>query len=383
MYIYLDNAATTPVDPRVAGFMKPYFTEKFGNPSSTHRLGMESREAVEAARKQVADLIGANSGEIVFTSGGTESDNTAIKGIPLRTKGTHIITTAIEHHAVLHTFEYMQSLGVSITVVPVNREGLVDPDDIRRAVTRNTVLISAMHANNEIGTLQPIAEIGHIAKEHDIPFHTDAVQTFGHVPIDVDAMNIDFLALSAHKLYGPKGVGALYIREKTPFTPLLHGGSHESGRRSSTHNVPGIVGLGKAALIAASEMEKEGKRIGSLRDRLLEALFSMDGVHLNGHREKRLANNINLSLEHVEGESLLMELDTGCIAASSGSACSAGSTEASHVLLAIGCPPELARGSLRLTLGRFTTEKEIDMASGIIVLAVERLRALSPWRKGT
>ena len=380
--IYMDYAATTPADPRVKEAMESYWTEKFGNPSSIHSFGQETRQAVDKARKAVADLLKADPSEVVFTSGGTESDNAAIKGVgfALKEKGNHIITSTAEHHAVLHACEFMESQGFEVTFLPVDVHGLVDPSDVKRAITDKTILITLMHANNEVGTLQPIAEIGAIAKEHGVLLHTDAVQTFGHLPIDVGAMHIDLLSLSAHKLYGPKGIGAMVIRKGTPFVPLIHGGAQETGRRASTHNVTGIVGLGKAAELAAAEMEKEGLTITALRNRLRDILFErIQDIHLNGHPEKRLQNNLNLSIEQVEGESLLMNLDMEGIAASSGSACSSGSTEPSHVLTALGLNADLARGSLRLSLGRFTTEEEVERVGEILPKIVRHLRSLSAF----
>ena len=380
--VYMDHAATTPVDPRVVDAMKPYWCERYGNPSSIHAYGQEAKEAIESARRVVSDLIGANSSEIVFTSGGTEADNTAIKsvGFALRDKGNHIITTAIEHHAVLHACQFMESQGFEVTYLPVDKTGIVDPLDIQKSIKKNTVLVSIMHANNEIGTVQPIAEIGALARDRSILFHTDTVQTYGHLNINVDEMGIDLLSLSAHKFYGPKGVGALYIREDTPFVPFMDGGSQEQGRRSSTQNVPGIVGLGKAAEIAREEMQTERDHVSSLRDRLLENIMKhIDGVHLNGHRESRLPNNINISIEHVEGEALLMNLDLEGIAASSGSACSSGSTEASHVLKALGLSAELTRGSLRLSLGKYNTPEEVNRTAEVLDRVVAHLRSLSSF----
>ena len=380
--IYMDYAATTPVDPRVREAMDPYWCEKFGNPASIHSYGQENLEAVEAARKNVADLLNADPSEVVFTSSGTEADNTAIKsaGSALREKGNHIITTAIEHPAVLRTCEFMARQGFQVTYLPVGKMGIVDPSDIKKAITKKTVLISIMHANNEVGSIQPLSEIGAIAKEKSILFHTDAVQTFGHLEIDVVKMNIDLLSLSAHKLYGPKGVGALYIKKGTPFVPLMHGGSQENGKRSSTLNVPGIVGLGKAAEIAQKEMKTEYQKITKLRNRLRDTILKrVDGIHLNGSPDKRLPNNLHISIENVEGESLLMNLDLEGIAASSGSACSSKSTEPSHVLTALGLSPEMARGSLRITLGRFTTEQDVDSVSDALVRIVHHLRSLSPF----
>ena len=380
--IYLDYAATTPTDPRVIEAMIPYFNEKFGNPSSIHGYGQEAMEAIDHARQSLSNLIGAKPSEIVFTGSGTEADNTAIKsiGFALRDKGNHIITTCIEHHAVLHTCDFMESQGFEVTVLPVDQYGCVAMSDVENAVKRETILISMMHANNEIGTIQPIAEIGALARKKSILFHTDAVQTVGHLELDVEKMSIDLLSLSAHKFYGPKGVGALYIREGTPFIPFMDGGAQEGGRRSSTYNVPGIVGLGRAAEIAKEEMEEEHVRIAVLRDRLRDHIKNnIGGIHLNGHPEKRLANNLNISVEHAEGEALLMNLDLEGVAASSGSACSSGSTDPSHVLTAINLSNEMARGSLRLTLGRYTTEEEVDRTAEIMKRVVEHLRSLSPF----
>ena len=384
--IYFDYAATTPADPRVRTAMEPYWADKFGNPSSIHSFGQEALEAVETARSSVAHLLRADPSEIVFTGGGTESDNAAIKGTAyaLQEKGNHIITDAVEHHAVLHACEFMASQEFEVTILPVDKNGILDPSDVEKAITKNTILISVMHANNEVGSLQPVSEIGAIAKQHNVLFHTDAVQTFGHLPIDVWKMGIDLLSLSGHKCNGPKGVGALYIRKGSPFVPFVHGGGQEKGRRSSTHNVTGIVGLGKAAEIAGQEMEDDEKRIRSLRDRLRRQIFDrIDGVHVNGHPQKRLANNLNISVEGVEGEALLMNLDLEGIAASSGSACSSGSGEPSHVLKAIGLPPDLARGSLRLSLGRFSTQEEVNRTSEVIAQVVAHLRSLSSFGKGS
>jgi cysteine desulfurase len=386
--VYLDYAATTPVDPRVRGAMEPYFSECFGNPSSIHSFGQEALAAVEEARRNVAVMLGADPREIVFTGSGTEADNAAILGAcrALYGRGSHVVTTQIEHHAVLHTCRFLESQGFTVTAVPPGRDGIVDPEDIQKALTPETVLVSVMHANNEIGTVQPLGEIGDLVKERGILFHSDAVQTFGHLPVNVREMHVDFLALSGHKLYGPKGVGALYIKKGSPFTPLIHGGGQEMNRRSSTHNVPGIVGLGKAAALASAEMAGENARIEGLRNRLWDRLKAdIAGIQMNGHPVKRLANNLNLSIPGVEGESLLVRLDLEGVAVSSGSACSSGSDEPSHVLLAIGLSRSLARGSVRITLGRFTTEGEIDRAAEILIQTVRDLRALSegaePGRK--
>ncbi|MBN1782019.1 cysteine desulfurase [bacterium] len=380
--IYLDYAATTPVDPAVKEAMMPYFDLIYGNPSSGHQPGQDALDAVERARAQVAGLIGAAPEEIVFTGSGTESDNTAIKSACLtqNKKGNHIITTAFEHKAVLASCHFMETQGVDVTYIRTGRDGVADPDDIRKAITDKTVLVSIMHANNEIGTLQPLREIGMLTRERGVLFHTDAVQTTGHIPLDVRALNLDFLSLSAHKLYGPKGVGVLYIRNDVPFEPLLHGGGHEKGRRSSTHNVPGIVGLGKAAEIAGSELAHESNRIRTMRDDLWDRLnASIPGIHLNGSPDRRLPNNLNVSIEHTEGEALLINLDMEGIAVSSGSACSSDSGSISHVLEAIGVNAELARGSLRITLGRYTTPEEIDRISGTLPKIVSHLRSIAAF----
>jgi cysteine desulfurase len=378
--IYLDHAATTPVDPRVVEAMAPYWNEAFGNPSSAHGFGMDALDAVEQARRQVAGLLSCRPEEVVFTGSGTESDNTALwaAGRALAGKGNHIITTQIEHHAVLHCVQFMAKNGWDVTYVRVDKDGLVDPDDIRMAVTPKTVLVSVMHANNEIGTIQPLEIIGRMLKEKGILFHTDAVQTAGHLPIDVNRMNLDFLSLSGHKLYGPKGVGALFIRTGTPFVPFLHGGGHEKGRRSATHNVPGIVGLGMACSIAQEEMARESEHTGRLRDMLRnEILKSLPGVSVNGHPDRRLSNNLNLSVTGVDGEALLLNMDLEGVAVSSGSACSSGSGEPSHVLKALGLPADKMHGSLRMTTGRSNTEQEMRRASGILETVVKRLLRLS------
>ena len=380
--IYLDYAATTPTHPEVVQAMLPYFTENFGNPSSVHSLGQEASLAVEEARKKVAHLIGARPQEIFFTSGGTEANNLAIKGVALanRNRGNHIITTPIEHHSVLETCKFLEESGFEITYLPVDGQGLVDPGNVRKALTPKTILISIMLANNEVGTIEPLAEIGKIAREAEVYFHTDAVQAVGHIPVDVEELGVDLLSASAHKLYGPKGIGALYIRKGTRLVPLAHGGEQESGHRAGTENVPGIVGFGKAAEIAEGEMEEEAKRLASLRDRLITGvLSSVERAWLNGHPIQRLPNNANLSFEFIEGESLMLSLDLEGICVSTGSACSSTSLAPSHVLLAMGLPPEKALSSLRITLGRWTTEEDIEQVLEALPRAVARLRAMSPF----
>jgi cysteine desulfurase len=379
--IYLDYAATTPTDPEVVKAMLPYFGDCFGNPSSAHSFGQEAREAIEKARSNVASLLGANPAEIVFTSGGTESDNLAIKGIAYanRSKGNHIITSAIEHHAVTEPCHFLEKQGFEVTLLPVDRDGRVDPDGVPKAITDRTILISIMHANNEIGTIQPITAIGKIARERGIYLHTDAVQTFGHIPFTVDDLKVDLLSLSAHKLYGPKGMGALYIRKGTRIVPFMHGGEQESKRRASTHNVPGIVGLSKAVEMAREKMDEEMKTQTRLRDRLIEGILERtERSRLNGHPTERLPNNVNVSVEFVEGESMLLGLDMEGIACSTGSACSSGSLDPSHVLLAIGLNHQMAHGSLRFSLGRYTEEKDINRVLEVLPLVVERLRSMSP-----
>lgn len=379
--IYLDYAATTPTDPRVVEAMLPYFTDSFGNPSSIHSFGQEGKKAIEEARDRVANLIGAKNEEIVFTSGGTEADNFALKGVAFANekKGNHIVTTAIEHHAVIETGKFLEERGFKVTYLPVDREGLVKPEEVQKAITDKTILISVMHANNEIGTIEPVAEIGKIAQEREIYFHTDAVQTTGYLPLDVDKLNVDLLSMSSHKLYGPKGVGALYIRKGTRIISFMNGGEQERRRRASTENVPGIVGFGRACEITKEEMEKEAKRLTFLRDRLIEGILErIKEVRLNGHPTQRLPNNVNISIKFVEGESMLLNLDLAGVAVSTGSACSSSTLEPSHVLLAIGLSPEIAHGSLRLTLGRGTEEEDIDQVLEVLPKIVKRLRAMSP-----
>lgn len=383
--IYLDYAATTPVRSEVLEAMLPYFTGAFGNPSSIHLFGQEAKIAVEEARDRVASLIGARREEIVFTSGGTEADNFALKGVAYANEhqGNHIITTPVEHHAVLEPLKLLESQGFKVTYLPVDEHGLVDPQDVRKAITDKTILISVMHANNEIGTIEPIAEIARIAREKGAYFHTDAVQTVGHIPVNVNELGVDLLAMSAHKLYGPKGMGALYIRKGTKVLPLMHGGEQERRRRASTENVPGIVGLGKAVELAQREIEEEVEHLTILRNGLIEGLMErIDHIRLNGHPSQRLPNNINVSIDFVEGESMLLNLDLEGIAASTGSACSSSRLEASHVLLALGLPHEQAHSSLRFTLGRETTEEDIDRVFEVLPRVVAKLRAMSPLLKG-
>jgi len=382
--IYLDYAATTPVHPDVLKVMLPFFTEGFGNPSSIHTCGQEAKVAVEAARASVASLIGAGDEEICFTGGGTEADNFALEGVAFANekKGSHIITTAIEHHAVLETCKLLEKRGFNVTYLPVDKYGMVDPADVRKAITPKTILISVMHANNEVGTVQPLAEIGNIAREAGVYFHTDAVQTTGHIPVDVNELGVDLLSMSAHKLYGPTGIGALYIRKGTRIAPFMHGGGQERGRRAGTENVPGIVGLGKAAEIARREMDAEAVRLTGLRDKFIAELQKrIDNIHLNGHPVKRLPNNVNISVSFVEGEAMLLNLDMQGICASTGSACSSGNLEPSHVLLATGCSHIQAHGSLRFTLGKWTTEEELKKVLDVLPPIVKKLRAISPLTK--
>jgi len=382
--IYLDNAATTATHPEVVKTMLPFFADAFGNASSLHAYGQEAKKAIEEARTKVAELIGARSEEIIFTSGGTEADNLALKGIAFanENKGNHIITTPLEHHAVLEVCKFLNTRGFKISYLPVDKYGLVDPDDVKKAITNKTILISIMHANNEVGTIQPVAEIGEIAKEAGIHFHTDAVQTVGHIPVNVDELKVDLLAISGHKLYGPKGVGALYVSKGTKLVPLIHGGQQEKRRRAGTENLPGIVGLGKAAELAGQEMGQEAERLTHLRDKLIKGLLEkIPHLHLNGHPVRRLPNNVNISVDSVEGESMLLSLDLEGIAASTGSACSSASLEPSHVLLALGLPPEQAHGSLRLTLGRENTEADVERVLEVSPAIVARLRAMSPLFK--
>ncbi|HEY4742924.1 MAG TPA: cysteine desulfurase NifS [Candidatus Acidoferrales bacterium] len=380
MRVYLDYNATTPVAPEVLEAMLPYFTHAYGNASSIHSPGQEARSAVEDARESVASLIGGKPAEIVFTSGGTEADNLAIFGIVAGASAKrHVITSAIEHHAVLHGCEKLQSDGVDVTFLPVGSDGIVEPDEVRRALRPETALISVMHANNELGTIQPIEEIGAIAREADVYFHTDAVQTAGKLPIDVNRLGVDLLSLSAHKIYGPKGTGALFVKSGTRLEPLFFGGHHERDRRPGTENVAGIVGMGRAAAIAARSVIDEASRIAELRDRLENSLLTaIPQCRVNGRQDKRTANTSNMTFSFAEGESLVIALDLRGVACSTGAACSSGAVEPSHVLKAIGLPPEDGRSSIRFSLGRETSADEIEFALDVIPAAVEHLRELSP-----
>jgi len=383
--VYLDYAATTPTDPIVLGAMQPYFFEKFGNASSLYSLGQEAKAAIENSREQLAAFLGAKPEEIVFTSGGSESNNFAIKGVAYANqgKGNHIITSAIEHHAVSEPCKFLEKNGFQVTYVEVDKDGLVSSEQVKKAITDKTILISVMHANNEIGTIQPIAEIGKIARQKGIYFHTDAVQTVGHIPVNVGELNVDLLSLSAHKFYGPKGVGAIYIRRGTRIEPFLHGGDQERGRRASTYNTPGIVGLGKAIDLCRGNMEKESGFQLALRDRIIKEIKErIPEVRLNGHPINRLPNNVNISIRYIEGESILLNLDMLGIACSTGSACTSTSLEPSHVLLAIGLPHEIAHGSLRVTLGRWSKEEDVDYLLENLPKVVAKLRAMSPLYEG-
>ncbi len=383
--VYADNAATTSTAPSVVKAMLPYFTELYGNPSSLYTIGQEAREGVDHARQQVADAIGALSSEIFFTSGGSEADNWAIKGIAhaLATKGKkHLITSAFEHHAVLHSMEALQKEGFEVTLLPVYENGLVKPQDVADAIRPDTALVSIMYANNEIGTIQPIPEIGAICREKGVLFHTDAVQAIGMVDINVKAQNIDLLSLSGHKFHGPKGIGALYCRRGLRFPNLIDGGAQELNRRAGTENVPGIVGLGAAIQEATADIPGRTARIQAMRDRLIDGVLQIPRSRLNGDRQHRLAGNANFCFEGIEGESLLLMLDAKGIAASSGSACTSGSLDPSHVLLAIGLPHEIAHGSLRISLSDVNTEEDVDAILEALPPIVERLRAMSPlWER--
>lgn len=379
--IYMDNAATTKVDPRVFDKMSPFFTEIYSNPSATYSFAHEAAQAVDEARKTVADAIGAKANEIYFTGGGSESDNWALKATcdAYKDRGRHIITSKIEHHAILHTCEYLEDNGFEVTYLDVDEFGMIRPDELEAAIREDTILISIMTANNEIGTIEPVKEIGRIAKKHGVLFHTDAVQAFGHIPIDVDDMNIDMLSASGHKIYGPKGIGIMYIRTGVKIKSFIHGGAQERKRRAGTHNVPGIVGFGEATRLAVEEMDERISHETTLRNHLIErVLEEIPYARLNGHRTKRLPNNANFCFRFIEGESMLMWLDASGICGSSGSACTSGSLDPSHVLLAIGLPHEIAHGSLRLTISEQTTMEDIDFAVDELKAIIEKLRKMSP-----
>jgi cysteine desulfurase len=381
--IYLDHAATTPVRPEVVEAMLPYFTEKFGNPSSIYAQGREARKALDQARQDVADVLGTSPKQIIFTSGGTEADNDAIKGVAwhrrLHHKGNHIITTPIEHHAVLHSCQYLEKFGFEVTYLPVDKFGQVNPDDVEKAIRPDTALITIMYANNEVGTIEPIAEIGKVAEKHHVPFHTDAVQAGGALDINVDSLNVDMLSLSAHKFYGPKGVGVLYVRRGTPILHQQQGGAQESGRRAGTENTAGIVGLAKGLTLAYANLDSYTAHTARLRDKLVKGVLEkIPHSMLTGHPTARLSNNASFCFAYVEGESILLNLDMRGVAASSGSACTSASLEPSHCLIAMGVPMEVAHGSLRLTTGLDNTEDDIDYVLEVLPGIVERLREMSP-----
>lgn len=383
--VYLDNAATTALSPRVLEAMLPYFTQYYGNPSSVHAFGREAKQGLDKARDQVAKALHCEPSEVIFTGCGTESDNTVLLGVAQRygDKGKHIITTNVEHHAILHTCEYLEKQGYSVTYLPVDQDGLVTAEQVAAAIRPDTILVSIMFANNEVGTIMPIQEIGAVCKEKGVLFHTDAVQAVGRIPVDVQAMHIDMLSLSAHKFHGPKGVGALYCRKGIRLPSYIMGGAQERGRRAGTENVAGIVGLGAAIQLATEQLEENRAKMTALRDRLMTGIQArISEVKLNGHPTNRLPNNVNFSFKYIEGESILLMLDMNGIAASSGSACTSGSLDPSHVLLALGLPHEIAHGSVRLTLGDETTEEDIDYTIDVLEKTVARLRAMSPLYKG-
>ena len=378
----MDYAATTPLDPRVFEEMKPYFLKQFGNTMSLHRFGQEAKNSLEESRSTVANFMNASSSEVIFTGSATESDNLALKGIAFasKSKGNHIIVSSIEHHAVLRPAQWLETQGFNVTYLPVDNYGLVNPKDVEDAIRKETILVSVMHANNEIGVIEPIEEIGKICHDHGVLFHTDATQSFGKLPIDVEKMNIDLLTANAHKMYGPKGVGALFIKKGIKIEPLIHGGGHEFGLRSSTVNVPNIVGFAAAVKLRKKEMRKEAKDLAKLRDRLIKRALIIEYSHLNGHPTKRLPNNTNFWFAFIEGESLIVQLDSYGIAGSTGSACSSELLEPSHVLMAIGLKHEEAHGSLRLSLGKWTTKRDVDYALEVLPKAVGRLREISPFK---
>jgi cysteine desulfurase len=377
--IYLDHNASTPVHPEVLAEMLPYFGERFGNPSSIHGFGREARAAVDAARDRIARFLRVRADEIVFTSGGTESDNFAIKGLAQARGGGHLITSRVEHHAVIRTCQWLESQGFAVTFLDVDEHGMVDPDDVKRAIRADTIGISIMHANSEVGTIQPVAAIGALAREHGVPFHVDAVQTFGKVPLDVQALGIDLLSFSGHKIYGPKGIAGLWIRKGTKLVAVQHGGEHERRRRAGTENVPGIVGLGKAIEVRAQEMAGEAVRLVALRDRLWDGIRArVPEVRLNGHPTARLPGTANICYRHVESESIVLGLDLKGIGVSAGSACTSGSVEPSYVLVAMGVPVDWAMGAVRHSLGRTTTAEDVDEVVECVVPLVEKLRAARP-----
>jgi cysteine desulfurase len=378
--IYLDYAATTPVDKRVLKEMQPYFSEKFGNTMSLHFFGQEAKLALESSRQILADAINADLNEIIFTGSATESNNLALKGVALAKKSGHIIISAIEHPCIVESAKWLKKQGFQITELPVDKFGFVNPEDVKNAIMPKTILVSVMHASNEIGTIEPIAEIGKICHEKNVLFHTDASQSFGKIPIDVKKMNIDLLTASSHKIYGPKGAGLLYVKKGIILEPILHGGGQENGMRGSTVNVPAIVGFAKATEICLKEMKKENARLLKMRDKLIKEVLKIKNSHLNGHPKNRLANNANFWFEFVEGESLVMQLDLENIACSTGSACSSFKLEPSHVLLATGLKPQEAHGSLRVSLGRFTTEKEINQLIKVLPGIVQKIREISPFK---
>jgi len=384
--VYMDNSATTPVDPEVKEEMMKFFSDEYGNASQMYSLGQNANIALILARERVASLIGAKSTkEIIFNSGGTEGDNTALKGVMLNRKNEkkHMITSEIEHPAILNTSSYLEKLGIKVTYLPVDEFGLISLEDLKKAITKETALVSIMHANNEIGTIEPIKEIAEITHDAGAFFHTDAVQTVGKIPVNVEELGIDLLSLSSHKLYGPKGVGVLYKKQGTRLEPLMHGGGHEKGFRSGTENISGIVGLGKAAELAEKHLPQEQIKLTKMRDKLIDNYLKVEDTRLNGHRTKRLPHNANISFKYVEGEALILRLDAQGIYASTGSACSTKKLTASHVLLAIGLRPEIAHGSLRLTLGRWTTDEEIDYVLETVPEVVKGLREMSAFRKDT
>jgi len=382
--VYMDYAATTPVDPRVLEAMKPYFLKKYGNSMSLHSFGIEAKQALEDSREMVASLMNADAKRLIFTGSASESDNFALKGIAFanRKKGKHIIVSSIEHHAVLEPAKWLEKQGFEITYLPVDHYGLIDLNKLENAIRKNTILVSIIFANNEIGIIQDIEDIGKICREKDVYFHSDATQAFGKVPVDVKKMNIDLLTVNAHKMYGPKGVGGLYVRDDIEIEPLIHGGGHEFGLRSSTVNVAGIVGFAKAVEIQKKEMKPDAKKQIVLRDMLIKETLKIEDSHLNGHPTKRLPNNAHFWFAYIEGESLVMHLDMKGIAASTGSACSSESLEPSHVLLAIGLKHEEAHGSLRLTLGKYTTGEDVDYVIEVLPEVVEKLRNISPFKRG-